>query len=117
LLGLFREVENTLNQGSVAKLMDKSKRIASDRVNEAIGIITSKKMAFDLWRQEKEKISDKLKIAIPDQKHFELNFENCFDRFKDLSQVEHIKIFSFIKENGNLIAKHVSLRSIKWLSG
>ena len=48
LLLLFRDVENTLNQGNVAKLMDKSKRVDSKQINDALEIITTKKMAFEL---------------------------------------------------------------------
>jgi hypothetical protein len=103
LLLLFRDVENTLNQGNIAKLMDKSKRIKCNSINEAINVITTKKMAFELWREEKKEICKRLNITISNQKRFELNFENSFDRFKDLRQVEHIKILSFVKENSNLM--------------
>ena len=34
LLFLFRNVENTLNQGNVAKLMDKSKRVDYIQIND-----------------------------------------------------------------------------------
>lgn len=48
LLTLFRDAENTLNKGNTAKLMDESKRVYSANIKEAINIITTKSMAFDL---------------------------------------------------------------------
>lgn len=99
LLLLFREVENTLNNGNVVKLMDESKRVSSDRVNEALNIITTKKMAFDLWRAEEKDACNKLRIVISEKKKFESDFINSIDRFKDKQQVEHQKIFSFVKNN------------------
>lgn len=103
LLLLFRDVETTLNQGNIAKLMDKSKRIESSSINETINIVTTKKMAFKLWRDEKKEICNKLGITILDRPNFELNFDNSFDRFKDLQQAEHIKILSFVRENRHII--------------
>lgn len=102
LLLLFREVENTLNQGNIAKLMDESKRIDSQKINNAIEIITTKKMAFELWRDEKKEICNKLNIKITERNSFELDFDNCFDRFKDLKQVEHLKILNFVEERNKL---------------
>ncbi len=103
LLLLFRNAENTLNQGNVVKLMDESKRVDYKSINNAINIITTKSMAFELWRNEKKEICKKLNIFIPDRNGFEISFSNSFDRFKDMLQVEHIKIFSFVKNNVNLI--------------
>ena len=101
LLLLFRDVENTLNQGNTAKLMDISKRIDSNSINDAINLITTKKMAFELWRQEKKEICKRLNISVSERNSFELEFVNSFDRFKDLRQVEHLKILSFVQENNN----------------
>lgn len=102
LLLLFRDVENTLNQGNVAKLMDKSKRVDSRQINDALEIITTKKMAFELWRDEKKGICNKLGINIAERKNFELDFENSFDRFKDLQQVEHLKILNFVRNRNDI---------------
>ncbi|MEK4456495.1 dsDNA nuclease domain-containing protein [Paenibacillus sp. FSL R10-2748] len=103
LLLLFRDVENTLNQGNVVKLMDESKRVSSASINDAIDVITTKTMAFDLWRNEEKEVCRNLEIAIPDKSEFKLNFINSFDRFKDYRQVEHKKILSFVKENSNIM--------------
>lgn len=107
LLLLFRNVETTLNQGNIAKLMDKSKRVESSSINEAINIVTTKKMAFDLWRDEKKEICNKLGITILDRPNFELNFDNSFDRFKDLQQAEHIKILSFVRQNRDIVGNFI----------
>ena len=47
LLGLFREIELTFNQGNKSKLLDKSKQVNSDKIRDAINIVTSKSKAFD----------------------------------------------------------------------
>lgn len=99
ILLLFRDAENTLNQGNVAKLMDKSKRVNCEAIDNTFNLLTTKKMAFELWRKEKDTICNKLNIPLSRQKKFKLDFENSFDRFKDLKQQEHIKILDFVKEN------------------
>lgn len=96
LLSLFRDVENTLNQGNIISLMDKSKRVESEQINEALNIITTKQKAFDEWRNKKNDYSKILQISVNEHKNFELEFENAFDYFKDLEAVEHQKIFNFV---------------------
>lgn len=107
LLLLFKEVENTLNSGNVIRLMDQSKRISSNTINETINIITTQKMAFDFWREEKKEASKKLKIPISERKNFEDDFINSIDRFKDKKQVEHQKIFSFVNNNKNALTNFI----------
>lgn len=104
LLLLFRDVENTLNNGNIVKLMDSSKRVSSGVINETLDIITTKKMAFDFWRGEEKEASRKLEISIFDKKRFELDFINSIDRFKDKKQTEHQKIISFVKDNRNALS-------------
>lgn len=98
LLSLFREIENTLNQGNTVALMDKSKRVESEQINNALNIITTQQKAFDEWRSNKSTYSLILKIPVKKQKKFELEFQNAFDYFKDLEQVEHQKINSFVQK-------------------
>ena len=97
LFTIFHSVESTLNQGNIAKLSDKTKRIESTRINIVINIITTKKKAFDLWRKKTDEISSKMQIPILDQQNFKLHFENSFDKFKDLKEIEHQKIYQFVK--------------------
>lgn len=107
LLLLFRDVENTLNNGNVAKLMDESKRVGSDSINEAINIITTKNMAFDLWRSEGKEACKKLGIVISERNKFESDFINAIDRFKDKQQLEHHKIFSFVHKNRGFLENFI----------
>ncbi|MGN4556928.1 dsDNA nuclease domain-containing protein [Bacillus cereus group sp. MYBK5-2] len=107
LLLLFRDVENTLNNGNIVKLMDESKRVSSERINMAINVITTKNMAFELWREEKKDACKKLRIVISEQKEFESYFINSIDRFKDKKQVEHQKIFDFVNNNKNLLDNYI----------
>jgi hypothetical protein len=97
LLSLFRDVENTLNQGNVVKLMDKSKRIESEKIKQTLNMLTTKQKAFNEWRNQKDKYSELLKIPIKEHEKFELKFKSAFDYFKDLTQVEHQKIKNFVK--------------------
>lgn len=71
--------------------MDETKRVSSSSINDAIDVITTKTMAFDLWRNEEKEVCRNLEIAIPEKSEFKLNFINSFDRFKDYQQVEHKK--------------------------
>jgi len=96
LLYYFHNVENTLNQGNCAKLSDNSKRIESTLINEVIGVLTTKKKAFDLWRKKADKISNIMKIPVFEQKNFKLHFENSFDNFKDFTATEHQKIYKYV---------------------
>lgn len=108
LLYLFRNVENTLNNGNVAKLMDKSKRVESDEIDKAIKVITSKSKAYDFWRKEEDNLSQKLKIGIFDKDRFSLQFQNSFDLFKDLTQVEHQKLYNYVINNRPRWSHHVN---------
>lgn len=103
LLSLFREIETTFNQGNITNLMDDSKQLKSEKITQAINIITTKSKAFDLWRKQKSEIARILEIPVSLQNDFELAFENSFDLFKDLKQVEHQKIFHFAKDNKMLL--------------
>lgn len=81
---------------------DVNKKIGSIHENKTIDIISTKKKAFELWSDEKKEICDKLNITITERNSFEFDFDKCFDRFKDLKQVEHVKILSFVKERNEL---------------
>ncbi|WP_108061455.1 hypothetical protein [Poseidonibacter lekithochrous] len=98
LLSLFRNVENTLNKGNIVKLMDKSKRVESAKINQTLTVLTTKQKAFNEWRELKDKYAELLKIPIREHSSFELEFKNAFDYFKDLEQVEHQKIKNFVKD-------------------
>lgn len=99
LLNLFRNVENVINQGNKAKLLDESKRVTSEEISDALNIITTKKMAYNLWRSCGRDICEKLMISLSNKKNFEMKFENSFDYFKILEYKEHQKILEFVKEN------------------
>ena len=107
LFMLFSGREGTYNQGRKARLDDSSKRIESSVVNETINIITNKTRAYELWRKKDEGISGKLKLSLEDQKDFKIHFESSFDQFKDLTQVEHQKIRSFVSENKDELKNHI----------
>lgn len=97
LLNLFRDVENTLNQGNIVHLMDSSKRVESGEINKTLNVLTTQQKAYNEWREQKDKYAELLQIPIKEHSSFELEFKNAFDYFKDLEQVEHQKIKNFVK--------------------
>lgn len=99
LLSLFRDVENTLNQGNIIALMDKTKRVESEQINTALNIITTQQKAYEEWKSKKDEYSKVLNLHPFKHNQFENAYENAFEYLKDLEQVEHQKIFTFIKEN------------------
>jgi len=98
LLSLFRDVENIFNQGNIVNLMDSSKRIESEKINQTLTVLTTQQKAFNEWREQKDKYAELLKIPVREHSKFELEFKNAFDYFKDLEQVEHQKIKNFVKD-------------------
>jgi len=108
LESLFSEIETIFNQGKKAKLLDKSKQVTSEQINNAINIITTKQKAFKLWRASKEDIVRIFHLPMRQQKKFEQAFENSFDLFKDLKQSEHQKIFNFLKNHMNIFDMYLS---------
>jgi len=99
LLTLFRQVENTLNLGNVARLLDVSKRVSSDDIKRAMNLITTKSKAYEFWRSKGDDMAQKLQVGVFDREKFKLQFENSFDLFKDLGQREHQKLLKFAREN------------------
>jgi len=105
-LSLFREVETTLNNGSVSKLMDPSKRVHSDQINKALDIIDNQQKAYNLWRHEGKDLSKKLQIPIADGLSFGKAIADSFDLFKDKKQTEHRTILKYVEDNSFLFRKH-----------
>jgi hypothetical protein len=98
ILRLFNNVEMAYNQGSEARLSDKSKQLHSITFNKAIGIITTRSKAFDYWRDQTQAITTKLNIKPFEKDLFEFDFVAAFDLFKSRDEAEHQKILKFVKE-------------------
>lgn len=99
LLSLFQGIELTYNQGNEAKLLDETKRVTSEKINDTLKIITTKSKAFDYWRNEKKAIRKVLNIKPYEDDKFNLDFESAFDLFKSITEVEHRRILKFVEEN------------------
>lgn len=97
LVYFFHQVETTFNQGNVARLEDSSKRVESTEIEKVVGLVTTKKKAYDTWRRKAEEISRIMQIPLLDQRFFKFHYENSFDKFKDLKEIEHRKILDFVK--------------------
>lgn len=108
LLKLFREIENTFNDGNRVKLLDNTKRVDSKKINDAIGIITTKQKAYEFYRTQGGRIFEKFNVTIAHQRFFLQSIINSFDLFKDLSQTEHRKILYFVKNNINIFNDYVN---------
>ncbi|MBE6058566.1 MAG: hypothetical protein E7215_00090 [Clostridium sulfidigenes] len=102
IMKVFRKVEHEFNQGNITRMLDESKRVYSTEIKSAFDIITTKSMAFKLWREQKKELGKGLAIPLSQRENFETQFDNSIDFFKDLSQVEHNKILKFVEENRNM---------------
>lgn len=96
---LFKGVELTYNQKSIARLSDKSKQVHSQDINNAIEVITTKSKAFQFWRDHGRDISKKLEIRPFERDSFEMKFTLAFDLFKSEDEAEHQKILRFVKSH------------------
>lgn len=111
------EIDSIYNQGNVARLADLSKRIESDKINELLNVLTTKKKAFDLWRKKADEISISMSIPAFEQSSFRLYFENSFDKFKDLNEIEHRKIFNYVlKSKANFDQCYTDQDCLRYLS-
>ncbi|QEC51972.1 hypothetical protein EDD80_11830 [Anseongella ginsenosidimutans] len=105
------EIERKFNQGGVAKLADNRKRIESTTIEPIIGILTKKKLAFNFWREKGQGIREELNVSLYDSPAFDLHYQNSFDKFKDINESEHKKIFAFVAENKDLLREHTTDRA------
>lgn len=99
LIELFENVENVFNQGHTSKLLDVTKRVTSEEINNAFRIITAESKALNFWRSKHREIAEKLNIILVDREVFEFNFISAFDFFKSQNKVEHQNILKFVAEN------------------
>jgi|SRR5665648_67719 len=104
----LKEIESVFNQGNIASLKDRSKRIESSEINNILDVLTTKKLAFEFWRQKGELICENLGVSISDINTFKLHFLNSFDEFKDLNECEHRKVYRFIQDNKNIYSNYYS---------
>lgn len=102
----LKTIENRLNQENIAKLSDNKKRIESSEIESILNILTTKKLAFDFWRDKGDEIRQELNINIFDATTFELHYHNSFDKFKDINESEHQKIFDFVEKNKQIFKNH-----------
>lgn len=105
----LQKIETKYNQGDKLFLEDKHKRIEASTINEIINILTTNKLAIEFCRKNAKEIFKILRITIFDQEIFLLEYENSLDRFKDLTQSEHKKIFNYIEKNKILILNQIEL--------
>ncbi len=106
LLFYLKSIESKFNQGGVALLSDKTKRIESEDINNVFNVLTNKKLAYDFWREKEKEICRVLQITLYERTQFELHYLNSFDKFKDLNESEHKKIFNFIDKNKLILQNH-----------
>ncbi len=105
------EIEREFNQGNVAKLSDNKKRIESSEIVSIINVLTNKKKAFDFWREKKDELCQELNINLSEVTMFELHYENSFDKFKDIKESEHQKIFEFVSKNKGIFKSYITDRT------
>lgn len=96
LLDLFRGIELSFNQGNKLSFGDPKKILTSKTINDAFNIITTQSKAFEFWRSHKDLLAPALLLPKKEHQKFESDFNNAFDLFKDMNQVEHKKIYDFV---------------------
>ncbi|UVD80070.1 hypothetical protein NWE55_01905 [Myroides albus] len=106
LLKYLDTIDSKFNQGGIALLGDVTKRIESAEINQIFNILTTKKLAYDFWREKEADICKHLKISFLDRTNFKLHYLNSFDNFKDLKESEHKKIYDFVLSNKTIMGKH-----------
>lgn len=106
LLFYLKSIESKFNQGGIALLSDKTKRIESAEIRKIFNILTDKKLAYDFWRDKEKEICKALKISLFDRTQFKLHYLNSFDNFKDLKESEHKKIYDFIESSKSIFRNH-----------
>lgn len=99
ILELFKKIESTYNNNNVAALLDETKRVSSNDINNALDIITTQSRCYKYWREQKSSICRKLGIVVRDQSIFKFHFESSFDYFKSDTSSVHIAIKNFIIAN------------------
>lgn len=104
----LHEVETTFNQGNVAFLNDNKKRIESAQIEQILKILTTKKLAYEFWRKKGEQICKELNITLYNTKTFELHYLNSFDKFKDIKEGEHNKIYNFTLNNKHIFNSYLT---------
>lgn len=102
LLTIFQDIETVYNQGENLSFLDVSKRIYSDEIFKAFDVICSKAKAYKFWRDNAAKLSEALEVPVRKSRDYVEKLSNCFDYFKDLSQVEFVKIYRFVAENDHV---------------
>lgn len=103
LMYFLNESEKKFNPGGTPSLLDYDKRIESAEILSAFNILTTKSKAFDLWRKKEYEFSKALSIGVFEARLFELHFKNSFDKFKDITEAEHRKIYSFVASKENIL--------------
>ena len=99
LISLFQEIELTYNSGNIIELLDESKRVSSDTIDNAFNILISNSKCFNYWRSKEREISIALEIKPYESEKFELDFKSAFDLFKSIKEAEHKKILDYVKSN------------------
>lgn len=96
IMSFLSKCDKAYNQGNQAFLDDSKKRIESSEIIEAFNILCTQTKAYNLWRSKQDQIAQALSISLIDRQEFKLHYQNSFDKFKDLKEVEHQKIFNYV---------------------
>ncbi|MGF1902114.1 dsDNA nuclease domain-containing protein [Aliivibrio sifiae] len=102
LLTLFNQSELIYNQNNEASLNDLSKRISSVKIEETLNILTDEARAYDFWRIHANELCKTLKVNLNHKRKADEYLSNCFDYFKDLENIEFIKILHFVRDNEDI---------------
>lgn len=96
---LFRKVEQTYNQGNVARLLDESKRLYAEDLKATLDIIEKEQRTYEKWRNHAQTFAPIFKIPLSVQDSAKDKIRETFEYLKDLNNLDHKKIQKFIYEN------------------
>lgn len=96
IMKFLGKCDKEYNQGNQALLSDPKKRIESSEIIKLFKLICTNVKAYKLWRSKQDQISNALSVSIIDRQDFKFHYESSFDKFKDLKEVEHRKILSYV---------------------
>ncbi|PSV57114.1 dsDNA nuclease domain-containing protein [Photobacterium sp. GB-3] len=99
LLTLFKNIETVYNNKNKISLLDKSKILEGSEISKAMNLIDLEQRAFNFWRDSAKQFCPKLKINTSISNKAEEYIGIAFELFKDKSQVEHKKIYDFVKNS------------------
>lgn len=96
---LFKRVEQIYNQKNIARLLDESKRLYGHDLKKTLEIIQVEQKTYEKWRNNAETFAPTFKIPLLVQESAKDKIRETFEYLKDFTNLDHMKIQKFIRDN------------------